>query len=97
MSYGTLRVTHEADWSRLIVFAQRPRIIVGTIAGIVTGAIVVGGIFLPGDLPHVDTPDTLPGPPQIAQSTSPDEITLGVGGPKDGPKVVIIRPLLEGR
>ena len=39
----------------LIVFAQR--IGVGVI---VAGAIAIGGTFLPGELPHVDTPDTFP-------------------------------------
>jgi hypothetical protein len=35
---------------------------VGVIWAVVAGVIVAGGSFLPGDLPHNDTPDTLPGP-----------------------------------
>ena len=44
---------------------------------IVAGAIAIGGAFLPGDLPHVDTPNTLPGPPNvIAQTASATSLSL---------------------
>ena len=56
----------------LIVFAQ---------GLIVAGAIAIGGTFLPGDLPHVDTPDTLPGPSNvIAQTASATSLSLNPAG-----------------
>ena len=63
----------------LIVFAQR--IGVGVI---VAGAIAIGGTLLPGELPHVDTPDTFPGAPnasgQIATSqTATPTMNLSAG------------------
>ena len=59
----------------LIVFAQR----MGRV--IVAGAIAIGGTFLPGDLPHVDTPDTLPGPSNvIAQTASATSLSLNPAG-----------------
>ncbi len=57
----------------LIVFAQR--IGVGVV---VAGAIAVGGTFLPGDLPHVDTPDTLPGPPNVVAQTVSSTTSLSL-------------------
>ena len=48
---------------------------------IVAGAIAIGGAFLPGDLPHVDTPDTLPGPTNvIAQTASATSLSLNPAG-----------------
>ena len=55
----------------LIVFAQRIGVKV-----IVAGAIAIGGTFLPGDLPHVDTPDTLPGPPNVIAQTATSAAVL---------------------
>ena len=57
----------------LIVFAH--------VGLIVAGAIAIGGTFLPGDLPHVDTPDTLPGPSNvIAQTASATSLSLNPAG-----------------
>ena len=59
----------------LVVFAQR----VG-VGMIVAGAIAIGGAF-PGDLPHVDTPDTFPGPTNvIAQTASATSLSLNPAG-----------------
>ncbi len=82
MSTIAFCVADQLDWSRPII-----RVLTGIVAVAVAGVIVVGGIFVPGDLPHIDTPETLPGPNSVITPTvSRSTITLG-----DAPPAYIVR------
>ena len=74
MSTIAFCVAHQLDWSRLIICVRT-----GIVGVAVAGVIAVGGIFVPGDLTHIDTPETLPGPNSVITATvSPSTITLGM-------------------